>query len=109
MPIVILDNLEYLNRYYYYNKLSFFKISLDESFDITNIVFINFISKDYYKLLNPNKDLIKNRILKILMINSNFIKYDHVENKIVEIINDIMLYIPTKKIIILKKKIIRRN
>ena len=91
--IVILDNIKFQKYVNYYSKLAMFNKSEKEIFDIKEIIFINFVSKNHYQLLNPNIQFIKNRILKLSIIYFNCIKYDTKTKKILDIYNDMTSFL----------------
>ena len=63
-PIIILENLEYNNNIYLKKLASFINNEFDK-INLDDIIFINFINKNHYQFLTPNKNFIKNRINKI--------------------------------------------
>ena len=56
--------------------------------EIKEFIFINYVNKDHYQLLTPNLEYIKNRILKKTTIKYYIIKFDIVNNKIIDLCND---------------------
>ena len=87
-PIIILENINFDNIKFFYNKLSHFYNNEITKYEIKDYIFINFINKDHYQLLNPNLEFIKNRILKKTSIDYYIIKFNIFQNKIIDLRND---------------------
>ena len=62
-PIIILENLEN-NDITYFKKIASFINNEFEKINLDDIIYINFINKNHYQFLTPNKIFIKNRINK---------------------------------------------
>ena len=87
-PIIILENINFDNIKFFYNKLSHFYNNEITKYEIKDYIFINFINKDHYQLLHPNLEFIKNRILKKTSIDYYIIKFNIFQNKIIDLRND---------------------
>ena len=87
-PIIILENINFDNIISFYNKISHFFNTKNTLFEIKEFIFINYVNKDHYQLLTPNLEYIKNRILKKTTIKYYIIKFDIVNNKIIDLCND---------------------
>ena len=61
-PIIILENLEFLNSYIFFNKVALFNNNENEIFNLEDIIFINYVNKNHYQLLKPHKEFILSRI-----------------------------------------------
>ena len=62
-PIIILENIEN-NNISYFKKLASFINSEFEKINLNEIIFVNFVNKNHYQFLTPNKIFIKYRINK---------------------------------------------
>ena len=62
-PIIVLENLENNNITYLKKLVSFINSEFDK-INLEEIIFVNFINKEHYQFLTPNKNFIKNRVNK---------------------------------------------
>ena len=61
-PIIILENLKFLNSYIFFNKVALFNNNENEIFNLEDIIFINYVNNNPYQFLKPRKEFILSRI-----------------------------------------------
>ena len=67
--------MNFTNLKRFYNKIALFNKNNTELYSLNNTIFVNFINKDHYQLLQPNLEFIKKRILNITTNNYNLILF----------------------------------
>ena len=87
-PIIILENLKFLNSYIFFNKVALFNNNENEIFNLEDIIFINYVNKNHYQLLKPRKEFILSRIKNLKDLEYNFIHYDRKNKQIIDLRNE---------------------
>ena len=97
-PLIVLDDKYFNNIYSFFNKIALFNNNENMTFNLEDIIFINYVNKNHYQLIKPNIEFILNRMEKKINLEFNLIIFNKKKNQIEDIRNDISSILEIKNI-----------
>ena len=97
-PLIVLEDKYFNNIDSFFNKIALFNNNENMTFNLEDIIFINYVNKNHYQLIKPNIEFILNRMEKKINLEFNLIIFNKKKNQIEDIRNDIRSILEIKNI-----------